>query len=100
MDSQAWAAPIQLIICLILLINHLGPSAIAGFALFVVAMPLQIMITKHLFMVRAKSMVWTDKRTKLLQELLGSMKVIKFFAWEAPFLRRLVGLRQKESAYV
>jgi hypothetical protein len=100
MDFQGWTAPIQMTICLILLIINLGPSAIAGFAFFVVATPPQTMVLKRLFTIRAKSMEWTDKRAKLLQELLGSMKVIKFFAWEAPFLRRLVGFRQKEMAYV
>lgn len=27
-------------------------------------------------------MVWTDKRIKLLTELLGNMRLIKVFAWE------------------
>jgi hypothetical protein len=41
-------------------------------------------------------MEWTDKRAKLLQELLGGMKVIKYFAWEMPFLDRIEGYRQRE----
>jgi hypothetical protein len=41
-------------------------------------------------------MVWTDKRAKLLQELLGGMKLIKFFAWENPFLDRIGGYRKHE----
>jgi ABC-type bacteriocin/lantibiotic exporter with double-glycine peptidase domain len=89
-----------MIICLILLIINLGPSALAGFAFFVLATPPQTIVMKHLFKIRAKSMVWTDKRAKLLQELLGGMKVIKFFSWETPFLRRLVEYRQKEMACV
>lgn len=31
-------------------------------------------------------MVWTDQRAKLLSELLNGMKLIKFFAWEIPYL--------------
>jgi len=41
-------------------------------------------------------MGWTDKRAKLLQELLGGMKLIKFFAWEAPFLERVAEYRKHE----
>ena len=41
-------------------------------------------------------MIWTDKRAKLLQELLGGMKIIKFFAWEEPFLKRLEDYRRRE----
>ncbi|KAF9466563.1 ABC transporter [Collybia nuda] len=97
---MAWAAPVQMIICLILLILNLGPSAIAGFAFFILATPVQTMVMKKLFSLRQKSMIWTDKRAKLLQELLGGMKVIKFFAWEIPFLGRIFDYRKRELAYI
>ena len=87
-----------MIICLILLLLDLGPSALAGFAFFICATPLQTYAMKRLFSVRRKSMAWTDKRAKLLQELLGGMKIIKFFAWEIPFLERISGYRKKEMA--
>ena len=45
-------------------------------------------------------MEWTDKRAKLLQELLGGIKVMKFFSWEVPFLRRIFEYREKEMAYI
>ncbi|KAI0040096.1 ABC transporter [Auriscalpium vulgare] len=95
-----WAAPIQLGICLILLIINLGPSALAGFAIFLVITPIQGIIMKVLFKLRKKAMVWTDKRAKLLQELLSGIKVIKFFAWEQPYLERISGFRAKETGYV
>ncbi|KIL64510.1 hypothetical protein M378DRAFT_163292 [Amanita muscaria Koide BX008] len=97
---MAWAAPIQLMICLILLLINLGPSALAGFAFFFVASPPQMMVMKHLFALRRKSMDWTDKRAKLLQELLGGIKVIKFFAWEVPFLQKIFDYRRKEMEYI
>ena len=53
---------------------------------------------KHMSGIRRKSMLWADKRAKLLQELLGGMKVIKFFAWEIPFLERISGYRRFEMA--
>ncbi|KAF9000599.1 ABC transporter [Cyathus striatus] len=80
---MAWSAPIQLTICLILLILNLGPSALAGFGFFVI----------RLFTLRKKSMAWTDRRAKLLQELL-------FFAWEVPFLDRIFDYRRKEMGYI
>jgi ABC-type multidrug transport system fused ATPase/permease subunit len=45
-------------------------------------------------------MVWTDKRARLLQELLAGMKVVKLMAWEKPFLKRLDGIRQNELKYI
>jgi ABC-type multidrug transport system fused ATPase/permease subunit len=91
-----WTAPIQFVICLALLISDLGPSALAGFSVFFLLIPLQSKIMKTLFSIRRKTMVWTDKRAKLLQELLGGMKLIKFFAWENPFLEQISGYRKRE----
>lgn len=93
---MAWTAPIQMVICLILLLLNLGPSALAGFAVFVLVTPVQTLAMKRLFKLRRDSMQWTDKRARLLQELLGGMKIIKFFTWETPFLERIFGFRQME----
>jgi len=87
-------------ICLVLLLLQLGPSALAGFAFFILATPVQTFVMKRLFALRRKSMDWTDKRAKLLQELLGGMKIIKFFAWEIPFLERISDYRRREMGYV
>lgn len=45
-------------------------------------------------------MVWTDRRAKLLQELLNGIKVIKFFAWEIPFLQRIFDYRREEMSFI
>lgn len=55
---------------------------------------------KKLFMLRKRSMVWTDKRAKLLQEILGGMRIVKFMAWEIPFLSRIGAIRNMELGYV
>ncbi|KAJ7039616.1 ABC transporter [Mycena alexandri] len=94
---MSWTAPIQMIICLVLLVCTLN---LAGFAFFILATPFQTMVMKRLFMYRQKSMAWTDKRAKILQEILGGMKIIKLFNWQAPFLARISGYRQKEMAYI
>lgn len=96
----ALTAPFQMIICLILLILNLGPSALAGFAFFVLCTPVQATVMRRLMIMRQKSMVWTDKRAKLLQELLGGMKIIKFFAWENPYLKRIGEYRTNEIGFV
>ncbi|EKM58203.1 uncharacterized protein PHACADRAFT_116921 [Phanerochaete carnosa HHB-10118-sp] len=96
----AWIAPIQMAICLAQLLVNLGPSALAGFAFFVLCTPIQTHVMRRLMGLRQKSMTWTDKRAKLLQELLGGMKIIKFFAWEIPYLKRIGEFRMKELKYI
>ncbi|KAF8598170.1 ABC transporter [Ceratobasidium sp. AG-I] len=97
---MAWTAPIQMIVCLIILLLNLGWSALCGFAFFVLMTPVQTIVMKRLFTMRKKSMVWTDKRAKLLQELLGGMRILKFFAWETPYLERIAQFRNNELKYI
>ena len=61
-----WTAPIQLIICLAILLVNLGPSALAGFAIFVFVMPIQTRLIRLLFLFRQRTMIFTHKCAKLL----------------------------------
>ena len=97
---MGWTAPIQLIICLAILLVNLGPSALAGFAIFVLVIPIQTRLMRLLLLFRQRTMIFTDKRAKLLQELLSSIKIIKFFAWEDPYLARIQHVREPETRLV
>ena len=97
---MGWTAPIQLVICLAILIVNLGPSALAGFAVFFVMVPIQVRLMRYLLTYRQKTMVFTDKRAKLLQELFSSIKIIKFFAWEDPYLAKINQVRNSETKWV
>ncbi|KAG8946658.1 hypothetical protein FRC04_011552 [Tulasnella sp. 424] len=91
-----WTAPIQVLVCLVLLLIQLGPSALAGFAVFVMLVPLQKQFMTHQLGIRRKSMKWTDERAGLLQELLSAMRIIKYFCYEVPFLERIDHIRHEE----
>ncbi|KAJ7510427.1 ABC protein [Mycena galericulata] len=92
----AWTAPIQVTVCLIILLTQLGPSALAGFSLFVFIIPIQQHIMSRQFRTRGLSMKFTDQRAKVLLEVLGSMRVVKYFCYEVPFLKRIFDIRQNE----
>jgi hypothetical protein len=70
------AAPVQIIICTILLCLQIGPSALTGIAFFAVIIPVQAWTMQALLRVRLKSMAYTDSRSKILQELLGAMRIV------------------------
>ncbi|KAF9237594.1 ABC protein [Melanogaster broomeanus] len=91
-----WTAPIQVTICLIMLIVQLGPSALAGFALFALVIPIQKRVMSFQHRLRLHSMVWTDQRAKVLLEVLSTMRVVKYFSYEASFLQKIFELRKKE----
>ncbi|KAI9000636.1 P-loop containing nucleoside triphosphate hydrolase protein [Trametes punicea] len=91
-----WTAPIQVTICLIILLVQLGPSALAGFSLFLLIIPIQERVMSFQFRIGKKSLKWTDKRAKTILEVLGAMRVVKYFCYEQPFLKRIFDIRKKE----
>ncbi|KAJ7852235.1 ABC protein [Mycena leptocephala] len=92
----AWTAPIQTTVCLIILLVELGPSALAGFALFLLIIPLQERIMAQQFSLRKASMKWTDERAGRVLEVVASMRVVKYFCYEGSFLARLFRIRTQE----
>lgn len=50
--------------------------------------------------VRQKSMKWTDQRARLLQELFGAMRIIKYFCYEKPFLKRACTLMHFDAVLI
>ncbi|ORX52502.1 hypothetical protein BCR36DRAFT_324258 [Piromyces finnis] len=95
-----WSGPFQLVVILILLIRALGLWALIGFSIFVVLIPLQGYIMKWLTSLREQTVIFTDERVKKTQEIIGSMRVIKFFGWEISFLDIINKLRSKELARI
>ncbi|KAH9856552.1 ABC protein [Lenzites betulinus] len=91
-----WTAPIQVTICLIILLVQLGPSALAGFSLFLLIIPIQERVMSFQFRVGKKSLKWTDKRARIILEVLGAMRVVKYFCYEQPFLKRIFEVRHEE----
>jgi ATP-binding cassette subfamily C (CFTR/MRP) protein 5 len=47
-------------------------------------------------LLRTKVVSITDKRVTLMNEIIGSMKLIKMYAWEKAFQSRVLELRQQE----
>ncbi|KAI9225298.1 MAG: P-loop containing nucleoside triphosphate hydrolase protein [Piptocephalis tieghemiana] len=95
-----YTAPIQIAIALGLLIHYIGPSALAGFAVLIIIGPLQTTIIRSLVTLRKHAVAVTDSRVKLTQEILQGIRVIKFYAWESTFFRRIEELRNRELYYL
>ncbi|KAJ3215100.1 hypothetical protein HDU67_000804 [Dinochytrium kinnereticum] len=89
-----------ILIIMSLLIRTIGPSALAGLALLVAYVPFQAIIIRKLVQLRKANATNTDQRVKLTTEVLQSIRVIKFFAWENSFLNRIIDIRTKELIVV
>jgi len=95
-----WSSPLQLIVVLILLIRSLGYWALIGFSILVIFIPLQGIIINWLTNLREQIVGYTDERVKKTQEIISSMRVIKFFGWESSFLSIINKLRSKELSRI
>ncbi|GAA5823616.1 hypothetical protein JCM11251_000700 [Rhodosporidiobolus azoricus] len=93
---MSYTALIQVIVILVILLVEIGPSCLVGIGFLFIMIPPQTIAMKKMFTFRTKAMVWTDKRARLIGELLGGMRVLKFFAWEIPYLEKLGEYRGKE----
>ncbi|KAJ7878251.1 hypothetical protein B0H13DRAFT_2545704 [Mycena leptocephala] len=78
--------------------HQLGPSALAGFSLFLLIIPLQECIMVHQFALRQGSMKWTDERAGRVLEVVASMRVVKYICYEGSFLARLFRIRTQDIA--
>ncbi|KAI5474500.1 ABC transporter [Pseudohyphozyma bogoriensis] len=92
----SWTCGFQLLEVLVILLVNIGVASLTGIALVVIAMPLQMWLTRKLFNLRKKSMVFTDRRIKLISELLLGIRVIKLFSWEGPYLEKVHQYRKRE----
>ena len=91
-----WTSPIQICIVLVVLCINIGYSALSGFALITIVIPLLTRAIKSLFKRRKAINKITDQRVSLTQEIMSSVRFVKFFGWETSFLKRLRELRSRE----
>ena len=89
-----WASvPAELIIGITLLYSILGYASIAGLAIMVILIPIKIIIARSFSKVQARIMEATDARIQTTSELLQSIRVIKYSAYEDRFLSDVQGKR-------
>lgn len=91
-----WSSPVACIITLVLLLVNLTYSALAGFALLILGVPAVTMAMQSLFRRRKAINKITDQRVSLTQEILHSVRFVKYFGWEKAFIARLGEFRAKE----
>lgn len=54
-------------------------------------------VSRRLIFFRRSLMQWTDKRVGLMNEVINSIQMIKFYAWESSFKAAVMDVRRKEA---
>ena len=91
-----WTSPITITITLIILLVNISYSALAGFALLILGIPVLGKVIRVLTARRRLANKVTDKRVGLTQEILLGVRFVKYYAWEDSFLAQLKKLRSEE----
>ncbi|TCD65592.1 hypothetical protein EIP91_002477 [Steccherinum ochraceum] len=91
-----YSAPFEVIIASIFLYQLLGVSAFAGFVVLIIGWPLNNFIARRSIRIQKGVSAARDKRMGVLNELIGAVKFIKFFAWEERWIKRVLDARETE----
>ncbi|CAG9833837.1 unnamed protein product [Diabrotica balteata] len=81
-----WVMPIQVAVLLFIMWQQVGISSLAGVvSMAVVSLPAQGYLAKLQGKYRESISKKTDKRVKVMNEVVSGIQVIKMYAWEKPF---------------
>ncbi|CAG9814462.1 unnamed protein product [Phaedon cochleariae] len=92
-----WVMPFQIIIMSYVLWNQVQISALAGIvSMAVFSIPVQGYLGKLTGVLRYRIAGKTDKRVKLMNEVISGIQVIKMYAWEKSFEKMVKSARATE----
>ncbi|XP_043579583.1 multidrug resistance-associated protein 1 isoform X3 [Bombus pyrosoma] len=94
--NMIWSAPMQIVLALYFLWEILGPAVLAGLAVLLILIPINVLITNRVKTLQIRQMKYKDERVKLMNEVLNGIKVLKLYAWEPSFEEQILKIRTKE----
>uniref|UniRef100_A0A8C3LI34 Uncharacterized protein n=1 Tax=Chrysolophus pictus TaxID=9089 RepID=A0A8C3LI34_CHRPC len=93
---QLWSSPLQIILSIVFLWGELGPSVLAGLAVMVLLIPINGFLVNKSKDIQVRNMKNKDERMKIMGEVLNGIKILKLFAWEPSFEKRINEIRACE----
>jgi ATP-binding cassette subfamily C (CFTR/MRP) protein 10 len=93
---QFWSLPFQIAVSLYLLYRQVGLAFLAGVVFSILLIPINRWLAKKIGQLSTAMMDQKDQRVKLMTEILMSIRVIKFYAWERYFADRINTIRSSE----
>ncbi|KAF9025817.1 multidrug resistance-associated ABC transporter [Hymenopellis radicata] len=95
-----YGAPLEIVIGSVFLYQLLGWSAFTGFFVLLLGWPLNSILTRQRVRIQKGIMTASDKRMGVLNELIGAVKFIKFFAWEDKWIKKAMDVRDVEMNWI
>ncbi|XP_076974835.1 multidrug resistance-associated protein 1-like isoform X1 [Tamandua tetradactyla] len=91
-----WSAPFQILMAISLLWQELGPAVLAGVAVLVLVIPLNALVAARVKNLKKSQTKTKDKQIKLLNEILHGIKILKLYAWEPSYKKKIIEIREQE----
>ncbi|KAG8182122.1 hypothetical protein JTE90_002616 [Oedothorax gibbosus] len=95
-----FTAPIKIVIIISILWKYLGISTLAGIGVMLLLIPVTYYISRAAENYTDKQMEMKDVRLKHMNEVLNGIKILKLYAWEIPFQRKVTEARRKEIKWI
>lgn len=95
-----WMMPLQIVASLLLMYYYLGVSMFAALILIVATLISTLWMSIKSNQYQYHLTIKRDLRMKVINELLGNMRVIKFQAWEEHFKEKILSLRNQEFKWL
>ncbi|XP_076855657.1 ATP-binding cassette sub-family C member 12 isoform X2 [Brachyhypopomus gauderio] len=89
--------PVLLIVGIIYSCYILGYTALIGVLTYLVFIPIQFLIARLINILRRRAVSVTDKRVRTMNEVLTCIKLIKMYAWEESFEKKITEIRKREK---
>ncbi|KAJ1727226.1 hypothetical protein LPJ61_004688, partial [Coemansia biformis] len=86
-------APVRIVFALYMLYRTLGWSIFVGVLAMAFSAPITARVSRTLSAINKDIMANSDKRTKIVNEVLSGIRIIKLYAWETPFIKRINDVR-------
>lgn len=85
--------PLSFVIVMYTLYNLMGTAMLGGLVAMAIMIPINAKLSSITSKLYEKNMKYKDMRSKLMTEILNSIKSIKLYAWEEPMLAKLKHVR-------
>ncbi len=89
-------APFQVVLALYLIYQQVGNCMWIGLSFLVCLAPVNVIMFIFISKFRKAVLRYSDDRVKLVNEVLSGIRIIKFYAWERPFLKEIWKIREEE----
>ena len=93
-------APFQIAVSIWLIYRQVQVAVFVGLGFMLVMLPLNSMFFFFLTKYRKIKVQISDKRVKLMNEVLTGIRIIKYYAWELAFEGKITSIRDEELYYL